>query len=77
MSHTGCEYFPSCFECPFPDCKFEETGPMVANLAKARALLEQGMTVNEIAAKMRKSKRTVNRYIKEAYGKHLRDNTED
>lgn len=61
---TGCADLgiPSCLSCWLPACRFDlppkQAGALV-RAARVRELLRQGLTVDEIAAEMGTSRRTV------------------
>ena len=62
---TGCYLYPSCLECPFPDCLLD-TYPLVLSelrRVEAETLAKQGKSVSEIAEVMGLSKRQVKRYL--------------
>jgi len=65
----GCELFPSCLSCPFPDCLEEEPWGKERFLKRRRAqrmleLKREGKSVKEIARIFGVSKRTVQRWLK-------------
>ena len=65
----GCELFPSCLSCPFPDCLEEEPWGKERFLKRRRAqrmleLKREGKNVKEIARIFGVSKRTVQRWLK-------------
>jgi DNA-binding transcriptional ArsR family regulator len=65
----GCELFPSCLSCPFPDCLEEEPWGKERFLKRRRAqgmleLKSQGKSVKEIARIFEVSPRTVRRWLK-------------
>ena len=65
----GCELFPSCLNCPFPDCLEEEPWGKERFLKRRRAermmeLKREGKSVKEIARIFEVSPRTVQRWLK-------------
>ncbi len=58
----GCEIAPKCLECPLPACRYDlppkRAGALLRE-AQLRALLAQGLTADEAAARMGVSRRTV------------------
>jgi DNA-binding transcriptional ArsR family regulator len=65
----GCELFPSCLNCPFPDCLKEEPWGKERFLKHRRAermmeLKRGGKSVKEIARIFEVSPRTVQRWLK-------------
>jgi DNA-binding transcriptional ArsR family regulator len=69
----GCELFPSCLNCPFPDCiKGEPWGKeRFLKSTRARRMLElkqEGKSVIEIARIFEVSPRTVQRWLKAVAG---------
>ena len=65
----GCELFPSCLSCPFPDCLKEEPWGKERFLKHRRAermmeLKREGKSVKEIARIFEVSPRTVQRWSK-------------
>jgi DNA-binding transcriptional ArsR family regulator len=65
----GCELFPSCLSCPFPDCLEEEPWGKARFLKRRRAqrmleLKKEGKSVKEIARIFEVSPRTVQRWMK-------------
>lgn len=65
----GCELFPSCLNCPFPDCLKEEPWGKERFLKLSRAermaeLKGQGKSIQEIARIFEVSTRTVWRWLK-------------
>ena len=69
----GCELFPSCLECPFPNCFREEPWGKERFLKSRRArrmleLKQKGKSVREIARIFEVSPRTVQRWLKALAG---------
>jgi hypothetical protein len=69
----GCELFPSCLNCPFPDCLEEEPWGKERLLKRRRAkrmleLKREGKSVKEIARIFEVSTRTVRRWLKMVTG---------
>ena len=65
----GCELFPSCLSCPFPDCIREEPWGKEKFLKRRRAermmeLKKEGKSMGEIARIFELSTRTVQRWLK-------------
>ena len=65
----GCELFPSCLNCPFPDCLKEEPWGKERFLKSRRAermmeLKREGKSIKEIARIFKVSPRTVQRWLK-------------
>jgi DNA-binding transcriptional ArsR family regulator len=65
----GCELFPSCLNCPFPDCLKEKPWGKERFLKRRRAermmkLKQEGKSVKEIARIFEVSPRTVQRWLK-------------
>lgn len=65
---TGCDWHPSCLNCPLVRCRYDEPEPIPVNTLKAekqaeiRELRSQGYTLDRIALMIGVSKRTVYRY---------------
>ena len=69
----GCELFPSCLNCPFPNCVKEEPWGKERFLKRRRAermmeLKREGKSVTEIARIFEVSPRTVQRWLKVVTG---------
>jgi DNA-binding transcriptional ArsR family regulator len=69
----GCELFPSCLNCPFPDCLKEEPWGKERFLKRRRArrmleLKQEGKSVREIGRIFEVSPRTVQRWLKAVAG---------
>jgi len=65
----GCELFPSCLNCPFPNCLEEEPWgkERFLKIRRAERMLElkrEGKSVKEIARIFEVSPRTVQRWLK-------------
>jgi DNA-binding transcriptional ArsR family regulator len=65
----GCELFPSCLNCPFPDCLEEQPWGKERFLKRRRAermleLRQEGKSIKEIARIFEVSPRTVQRWLK-------------
>jgi len=61
MEDEGCEYFPSCLECPREVCKHD--GIKVRN-NRIRELFQQGVSLDELAKRFKISLRHVYRIVK-------------
>jgi hypothetical protein len=66
---NGCELFPSCLDCPFPECIKEEPWGKERFLKRRRAermveLKGEGKSLGEIARIFEVSTRTVQRALK-------------
>jgi DNA-binding NarL/FixJ family response regulator len=62
---TGCEYYPQCESCPYPDCLLDVKLPNVRTAmrrAQIAELVKKGHSTGEIAEMLRCSQRTVRRY---------------
>ena len=61
----GCEFYPDCLQCPFPECLLDTYPSVLSELrkAEARELARRGKSVSEIAKVMGLSKRQVERYL--------------
>lgn len=58
----GCDLHPSCLSCPLPACRYDLPPKQAQAWARAlrlRPLLEQGLTVEQAAAALGVSRRTV------------------
>jgi DNA-binding transcriptional ArsR family regulator len=69
----GCELFPSCLNCPFPDCLKEQPWGKERFLKHRRAqrmleLKQEGKSVKEIGRIFEVSPRTVQRWLKAVAG---------
>ena len=67
----GCDVFPSCLNCPFPQCRYDEPGRRhkrkeLRNGEMLR-LLGEGQGVKELAQLFGVSKRTVYRIMRRSY----------
>ena len=62
---NGCEFYPNCLQCPFPECLLDTYPSVLSELrkAEARELARQGKPVSEIAEVMELSRRQVERYL--------------
>ena len=64
---TGCNLAPSCLSCPLRRCKYDQprhkqaSGRQNERRRKIRALLDEGMTIAEIAERLDISMRTAYR----------------
>lgn len=71
---TGCEFSPSCQDCPFPACIYEYPGGKVAWLKKQRdleikRLFGEGKTTKELAVLFDVRQRTIQRVVRKSRGK--------
>ena len=65
----GCEYAPSCLECPYPQCLYDEPGGRQRWLKETRnkeinKLFNAGWKVKELALLFGVSQRTIQRALK-------------
>ena len=66
----GCDLFPSCLNCPFPRCRYDEQGGKkhLTNKPRDREIVRlynfQGRDAQELAEMFGVSKRTVYRIIR-------------
>ena len=62
---NGCEFYPNCLQCPFPECLLDTYPSVLSELrkAEARELARQGKPVSEIAEVMELSKQQIRRYL--------------
>jgi len=66
----GCELWPSCLNCPFPHCRYDQPGGIhnsvreTRNSEIQRLRYEQGKTIGELATRFGVSKRTIHRILK-------------
>lgn len=69
---TGCDYYPSCLNCPLPRCRYEEPGGVRAMLLPGRnaSILhlhdQDGLTVAQLAETFGVSRRTIFRVLRAA-----------
>lgn len=69
---AGCEFSPTCLNCPLPVCIYDEPGGKQAVLKRRRAAemcrlhYQEGKTIRELAGIFRVSVRTVQRVLKES-----------
>lgn len=59
---TGCELAPRCLACPLPQCRYDlppKRAQALLRAAKLRPLLAEGLTVDEAAARLDVSRRTI------------------
>ena len=66
----GCKYHNDCFTCPYPDC-IEGKGFKRSKLKgrqEARILFLDNVPLKDIALQMGKSKRTIQRYLRDTNG---------
>lgn len=58
----GCEMAPRCLECPLPRCRYDlppkRAGALMRE-AELRLLLDQGLSLDDAAARMGVSRRTI------------------
>lgn len=70
---TGCSIAPSCLSCPLARCRYDlppkRAGALMRE-AQLRTLLAQGLTVDEAAAAMGVSRRTVFRLRRNIRERH-------
>jgi DNA-binding NarL/FixJ family response regulator len=62
---TGCEYYPQCESCPYPDCLLDMKLPSVRTAMRRAAILEllkAGYTQQQVAEKLGINQATVSRY---------------
>ncbi len=67
----GCDLFPSCLNCPFSQCRYDESGRRqkrkeLRNKEMLR-LLGEGKGIKELAQRFGVSKRTVYRIMRRSY----------
>ena len=67
----GCDLFPSCLNCPLPQCRYDEPGRRqkrkeLRNSEMLR-LLGEGKGIKELAQRFGVSKRTVYRIMRRSY----------
>ena len=66
----GCELWPSCLQCPFPRCRYDEPGGISNSVRETRnseiqrLRYEEGMAIGKLAARFGLSKRTIHRILK-------------
>ena len=66
----GCELWPSCLECPYPHCRYDQPGGINSSVREARNSEIQrlrckgGMTIAELATRFGVSKRTIHRILR-------------
>ena len=71
-SDTGCDLYPTCLHCPLPRCRYEDPGGARAMLRPSRDASirrlshQQGFTVEQVAAALGVSRRTVFRVLSAA-----------
>lgn len=66
---SGCIYHDNCFTCPWPECLLNVPKlkvDAVVTAAKIRKLAAEGCSKKEIARKLDKSIRTIDRHLKQA-----------
>ena len=61
----GCQLYPKCLECPYPDCLMDRIPSLlVANrVVEAMELARQGLSKAEIAQRLGVAGRTIYRYL--------------
>ena len=70
----GCEFAPSCLNCPLPVCVYDEQGGKQRLLKRRRAeemerqFTREGKSIGELAQIFGVSRRTVQRALKIAFG---------
>lgn len=67
-AEDGCDVSPHCLECPLPECKYVEPSYYGRWLEQQKyqrvtTLMEQGLTVEEVAVSLGLHKRTVSRLL--------------
>ena len=65
VEDNGCQWWADCFSCPFPDCVLG-SGKQANRHAyemRARELADTGHSVKDIMSILRKSRRTIQRYL--------------
>jgi len=67
----GCDLFPSCLNCPLPQCRYDEPGRRqkgkeLRNMEIIR-LHSEGKGIKELARRFGVSKRTVHRVMRRSY----------
>ena len=62
---TGCQFYPKCLECPFPDCLLDQVSVTITQgkRVEARELARRGVNKVEIAKRLRVTERTVRNYL--------------
>ena len=72
----GCEFEPSCLNCPLPVCVYEEPVGKERLMKKRRAakmeqlFVKEGKTIRELSQIFKVSKRTVQRALKVSFGEN-------
>ena len=61
----GCQYYPHCLECPFPDCVADKAGRVEAEVRRlwVKELWNEGKTKTEIATILGVTERQVYRLL--------------
>jgi len=61
----GCQFYPSCLQCPYPDCIVDGVPSLLiaTKRVEARELAEKGLSDAEIAQRLNVSKKTIQRYL--------------
>jgi hypothetical protein len=63
---TGCDLFPSCLRCPFPQCRYDRPSGNPARALRDRMILDDwnaGRPVPEIMARFGLSRRSIYRIL--------------
>jgi transposase-like protein len=67
----GCDLFPFCLNCPFPQCRYDEPGRRQRRKEMRNGdmlrLLGEGKGIKELAQRFGVSKRTVYRIMRRSY----------
>jgi DNA-binding transcriptional ArsR family regulator len=72
----GCEFAPSCLNCPLPICVYEEPAGKERLMKKRRAakmeqlFVKEGKTIRELSQIFKVSRRTVQRALKVSFGEN-------
>ncbi|MCX6013965.1 MAG: hypothetical protein NTV30_11325 [Chloroflexi bacterium] len=66
----GCEYFDSCLNCPFPECRYDQPGKKVhwskrLRDGEVKHRFSRGSSIREIACTYHVSERTIYRILEE------------
>ena len=72
VEDDGCEFSPSCFNCPFPQCKHDLTSGQITSLRfrmqhqKVLSAIGDGLTKEEAAVRFGLNIRTIYRIVRRA-----------
>lgn len=73
---NGCRHWRDCLTCPLPECFVgrEKAFTKLLQEYETESLFRQGYSITDIATKLNKNYRTIERYLRRNY-EHIKQNT--